>query len=202
MSGSTLRTHVAALRRALGPAANRVCTEPAGYLVEAGPGELDLRSFRELSGHGRAALCRGDFAEAARLLRKATALWREPMLADLPDTPQLWPRVTELAEERQLVAEMLIDARLGLGEHHQLIPELRTRCEIDPPQEETFEQLMTALYRSGRRGEACDAYQSLRTRLVESYGTDPGPTVEKLHLGILNDDAALRQLPVAGQPHV
>lgn len=102
----------------------------------------------------------------------------------------------ELAEERQLAVEALTDARLALGQHRELISELAVRSEINPPRERASEQLMTALYRSGRRAEACDVYRRLRERLADSYGIDPGPTVRKIYQWILNDDEALH-LPVS-----
>jgi DNA-binding SARP family transcriptional activator len=191
ITGSTLRTHVTALRRALGDAACRVRTEPAGYQIDVRPGECDLQLFHELAIRGRSALYDQDYESATTLLRTAAELWREPALADLPDTPDLWPQMTKLAEERRLVCESLIDAMLGLGRHREVIPELLQRCEIDPPQERTFEQLMTALYRSGRRAEAFDVYRSLCSRLSESHGADPGPVAKDLHQRILTDDSEL-----------
>ncbi|QZL04212.1 AfsR/SARP family transcriptional regulator (plasmid) [Streptomyces sp. BHT-5-2] len=192
MAGSTLRTHIAALRRALGSAADRVRTVPAGYLIEVRTGELDLAEFRDLSSRGREALSASDYAAAGRLLRQAADLWRGPVLTDVPDSPDVWPLVMELDEERQLVAEGLVDARLHLGEHRELIPELRARASMDPPQERVVEQLMTALYRSGRRIEACDAYRRLRKLLAEAYGVEPGSAVERLHQRILADHSDLR----------
>jgi DNA-binding SARP family transcriptional activator len=190
VGGSTLRTHITALRRALGADADRVLTSPSGYLLQAEPSEVDLRLFRMLSQRGRQAYADGDHEAAVRLLRQATGMWREPSLADVPRTPHLWPQIMEIAEERRLVSETLIDARLHLGQHRELIPELRARTAADPPQERLFEQLMTALCRSGRRAEACDAYLRLRKRLAESYGVDPGPAIESLHRRILTGDQA------------
>ncbi|WP_344866548.1 AfsR/SARP family transcriptional regulator [Amycolatopsis ultiminotia] len=192
ISGSTLRTHVAALRRALGPGAERVRTEAAGYTVETSQGESDVAEFRELARRGHEALRRQDFLEAEALLERAACLWREPMLADLPDSPRSTPLVMKLAEEHQLLSEALIDAKLGLGLGGQLIPELRVSCEADPPRERAFEQLMIALYRSGRRAEACDVYKNLRMRLVESYGADPGPGAAGVYRQILTDHEDLR----------
>jgi DNA-binding SARP family transcriptional activator len=189
VAGSTLRTHITALRRSLGAqAAARVRTLPAGYLIEADPIEVDLRHFRLLYQGGRRACADGDHRRAVELLRQATGMWREPLLADVPRTTHLWPQVMEIAEEWRLASETLIDARLSLGEHRELIPELLARTTADPPQERPFEQLMTALYRSGRRAEACDAYLRLRRRLAESYGVEPGPAIEAVHQRILTGE--------------
>jgi DNA-binding SARP family transcriptional activator len=44
---------------------------------------------------------------------------------------------------------------------------------------------MLALYRSGRRGEALDAYQRLRATLVRSLGLEPSAALSKLQRSIL-----------------
>src|SRR5919107_2106815 len=65
---NTLQGRVSALRRALGPAgAGLVVTRPPGYVLEAGPGQVDAARFERLVGEaGRAG---GD--AAARLLEEA-----------------------------------------------------------------------------------------------------------------------------------
>jgi DNA-binding SARP family transcriptional activator len=44
---------------------------------------------------------------------------------------------------------------------------------------------MLALYRSGRRGEALDAYRRLRTLLVRDLGLEPSAALGKLQRSIL-----------------
>jgi DNA-binding SARP family transcriptional activator len=44
---------------------------------------------------------------------------------------------------------------------------------------------MLALYRSGRRGEALDAYQRLRATLVRTMGLEPSLALAKLQRSIL-----------------
>src|SRR5499427_4552517 len=52
----TLQNYVKRLRQGLGPAGyERIVTRPAGYLVQVGPGELDVARFEQLAGAGRAA---------------------------------------------------------------------------------------------------------------------------------------------------
>ena len=50
----TLQNYVKRLRQVLGPAGyERIVTRPAGYLIEVGPGELDVARFGELRGRAR-----------------------------------------------------------------------------------------------------------------------------------------------------
>jgi DNA-binding SARP family transcriptional activator len=49
-------------------------------------------------------------------------------------------------------------------------------------------QYMRALYLSGRRVQALEVFQRLRTDLVNELGLEPGPSVQRLHQAILNAD--------------
>ena len=52
----TLQNYVKRLRHVLGPAGyERIVTRPAGYVIEVGPGELDVARFSELRAGGLAA---------------------------------------------------------------------------------------------------------------------------------------------------
>ncbi|CAM5712463.1 BTAD domain-containing putative transcriptional regulator [Kitasatospora aureofaciens] len=52
--------------------------------------------------------------------------------------------------------------------------------------------LMKALYWSGRRADAIDAYHRTRRTLAEEYGVDPGAELQELFGSILRGD------PIAG----
>ena len=81
----TLQNYVKRLRRALGPEGyERIVTRPAGYLVAAGTGELDVTRFAELVAAGRDAARAGAWELAAAQLSAALGLWRGQPLADVP----------------------------------------------------------------------------------------------------------------------
>ncbi len=169
------------------PDPGRLRTHPSGYLIIAGPGELDADDFRELAGRGRDALDAGESREAAALLGRALSQWREPPLDDVPAVPAR----DRLLGLRQEARDALIDARLALGEHRQVLSELRAAVTADPLREHAWAQLVTALYRSGARAEALAAFGRLRIALVSSYGIDPGPELQDLHRRVLADDPSL-----------
>jgi DNA-binding SARP family transcriptional activator len=54
---------------------------------------------------------------------------------------------------------------------------------------------MTALYGSGRPGEALSLYRDVRNRLIEDQGTEPGPLLSELHQRILRHDPQLAVRP-------
>src|SRR5256885_1330768 len=59
-----------------------------------------------------------------------------------------------LAELRAVALETRTDAALRLGEAATLISELESRIRRVPYRERSWEQLITALYRSGRQSDA------------------------------------------------
>lgn len=190
-SGSALRTHIWQLRRCGCALAEHLHTVPGGYLIRVGPGELDLDQFRAHTERGRQALRMGDHETVVTELTAARALWRSPALADLPRTPAMAAAVSRLMDERLIVDEHLTTARLALGDHRELLGELRERVQVDPLAERSWEQLALALYRCGRQAEALDSLMRARTTLADRYGVDPGPGLRELQMRILAGDPEL-----------
>src|SRR5262249_2083685 len=54
---------------------------------------------------------------------------------------------------------------------------------------------MTALYVSGRPGDALSLYRDTRSRLIEEQGAEPGPMLSELHGRILRHDPDLASRP-------
>jgi DNA-binding SARP family transcriptional activator len=192
-----LRTHVYLLRRNLA-VAERLRREDNGYLLHVRPGELDLEDFRALAAQGQHALAAGDLCRAEQLLRRAMALWRLPELRDVPPTQAVMADTVKLTSERVRAHEQLIDAVLRQGRHRELVPELEANVCVNPLNERAWEQLILALYGSGRRAEAIRAFNSARTLLVDDYGIDPGPRLRHLFHQVLRDDPTL--VPAGSRP--
>lgn len=187
---TALRVRMSDLRRALGNC-DRLVTHQSGYRLVVKPGELDTVTFGKLASHGRAALDSGHPGDAARLLSRAAGLWRDPPLADLPDTPPVGLIRTALLEQRRDVQEWLIDARLALGQHHGALAEIRACIAADPLAEHPHVQLMLALYRGGQKAAALAAYTRLRDLTVREFGQDPGPEARALLEQMLADSPEL-----------
>lgn len=187
---STVRTHIMMLRH-VQPLTDRLRTVPGGYLIQVRPGELDLDRFRELAVRGRRVLQEGDHRTAAKLLDEAAALWREPPLCDLPSTLAMSQETEKLLDERRMVDELLIDARLALGQHREVLGGLRASAQQDPMNERICRQLVLALHRCRLLPEAFEAYSRLRTTLAEEYGSVPSRGLQRLYQQILEEDPAL-----------
>ena len=95
---------------------------------------------------------------------------------------------------RVVVRERVIDAKLALGGHLDVVGELEALIGENPLRERLRGQLMLALYRCERQADALQAYQDARRRLVEELGIEPGQRLRDLERAILAQDPAL-QLP-------
>jgi DNA-binding SARP family transcriptional activator/tetratricopeptide (TPR) repeat protein len=188
---TTLQNYVMRLRRALGPAgATRIVTQPAGYLIQATPAELDVARFADLSASGLAAAGNGDWAKSAGQLSAALALWRGQPLMDVPSERLVLREAPHLEEIRWQCLEAQVEADLHLGRHAQVTSELLRLVRDEPLRENLHVLLMLALYRSGQQAAALAAYHQARQALVEA-GVKPGPRIQHMHARILQSDPDL-----------
>jgi len=184
----TVQVYVSRLRHEL--PAGAIVTRPGGYTLVLDGDELDLQTFEGRADEGRAALAAGDCEQAAQLLRESLALWRGPPLAGL--TSEAFRREAERLEELRLRAlEVRIEADLGCGREREIVPELQTFVKEHPFRERPRAQLMLALYRSGRPGDALALYREFRGLLVEELGMEPGLELRELEQAILRQEPAL-----------
>jgi DNA-binding SARP family transcriptional activator/Tfp pilus assembly protein PilF len=197
---AALHSAIQRLRSTLGPAgAALIATRPPGYALQLGDGELDVRQFALLAARGQAAAGARSWVQAADLLREALGLWRGEALADIPSQALRAREVPPLDDERLQVLGLRIDADLRLGRHREIAAELRQLVAAHPLLEHFHAQLMLALYRGGRQGDALAAYQDARRVLADELGIDPGPELQDLHQRILAADPELL-LPPGTQP--
>ncbi|MEB3960686.1 AfsR/SARP family transcriptional regulator [Streptomyces kunmingensis] len=160
-------------------------TAPGGYLLDSANGTFDVRELDRLSGLGYRAMDAGDFPGAARHLREAMALWTGSAFADVQIGPQLEMEAKRLEETRLCVLDQRIEAELRLGRHRDLLAELTVLVNRYPIHENLHGQYMLALHRSGRRGEALEAYQRLRATLVREMGLEPSAELRRVQQMIL-----------------
>ncbi|MDX1658855.1 MAG: BTAD domain-containing putative transcriptional regulator [Nitriliruptorales bacterium] len=160
-----------------------------GYVLEVEPEVVDARRFERLIREGIATL-EHDAEQAGRLLRDALGMWGRP-LGGLSDQPSLRAESARLEDLRLRGLEARIAADLELGRHDDVADELRRHTREHPLRERLWGQLMVALYRAGRQGEALEAYEAARRTLAEELGADPSPSLQRLHGRILEHDPGL-----------
>lgn len=83
-----------------------------------------------------------------------------------------------------------IAADFELGRHEFLVSELTYLTDLHPLREQFHAQLMRALYLSGRRAEALEAFLNARRVLVDHAGVEPGVDLQELHRQILAGTSA------------
>jgi SARP family transcriptional regulator, regulator of embCAB operon len=202
-ASTTLQTYVLQLRKLIGNAVRDCPTEakdilvtrPNGYMFRTGPGQLDVDRYEQLAHQGNESLFLGDTETAVRQLREALSLWRGSALAGVELGQLLQAHVIRLKESRLHTVERRIEAELRLGNHQALLSELAVLVVEEPFNENIRAQFMLALYRSGRRTEALEAFRQLRALLIEEIGLEPSPRMYRLQQAMLTANPALDEAP-------
>jgi DNA-binding SARP family transcriptional activator len=187
-----LENYVSELRRTLGK--DLIETRPSGYLLRLAPECVDVVRFERLVADARREQ-RPEEREAR--FGTALSLLRGEPLADLAFEPFAGAEIARLQELELGAREELLDARLELGHHAEIVGELERLVNSHPYRERFRAQLMVALYRAGRQADALAAYQAARHDLLEELGIDPGEELQHLERAILRQDPALRAPPRA-----
>ena len=194
-AAKTLQVHISRLRKALGGedggAAGPITTRDRGYRLEIDPERLDAHRFKSLVAKGRAELAADRPERAAAALDSALVLWHGAPLADLAYETFAQAEIARLDELRIGALELLMEAKLALGRHAEVVEELEPLVGEHPYREGLRAQLMLALYRADRQADALQAYQDARKTLVEELGIEPGERLRALERAILAQDATL-----------
>ena len=122
----------------------------------------------------------------------ALALWRGPFCHGL-SSPLLDAQRDRLAESRISMIEERVELDLALGQHGDVVAELRGLVAEHPLRERLHGLLMLALYRSGRQADALAAFREARRLLQDELGVEPAAPLQRLHQQILSADPELDQ---------
>jgi len=204
-AAKTLQVHISRLRKALGGSSasgtDVVVTREHGYQLELDLEHLDAHRFERLVAEGRSELDAGHPEAAMSALEQALSLWRGPPLADLAYEAFAQREIARLDELHGAALERLIEAKLTLGRHVEVIGQLESLVDEYPYREGLRAQLMLALYRADRQADALQAYQDARRKLVEELGIEPGERLRELERAILAQDPELAApVAAAGEP--
>lgn len=184
---NSLQSHLSYLRRVLGGRSTIVARSP-GYVLELPAEATDVEVAERLLREGRET---PDPTRRATCLRSAVALWRDRPLVDVDTTPWLHDHADRLAQLEHEAVRGLIDARLALGEHARLVPELEQLTQQHPLDEQVHAQLILSYYRAGRQGDALATCRRLRRTLGDELAIDCSPAVRDLEAAVLRQDPAI-----------
>src|SRR6201997_2419650 len=193
-AAKALQTHISSLRRTLGD--GFVLTQGSGWTANAT--EIDASRYKLAAKMGRDAAAADDTSQAVAHFEEALTLWRG--VPELPDTQRGASEKTRWIEGHAALVEDRADALLATGRAAEIIGELEAAVADAPLRERRWGQLMLALYRAGRQGEALGAYQRARALLADELGVDPGPELRRLEAAIVAQDAALETPAVQQLP--
>src|ERR1700742_4175945 len=189
-AAKALQTHISSLRRALGDGV--VGTEGAGWTLQGT--SVDAPRYKFPAKSAREPAAAGDSGQGVARFEEALALWRG--VPELPDGRRGASEKTRWIESYAALVEDRADALLATGRAAEIIGELEAAVAEAPLRERRWGQLMLALYRVGRQGDALNAYQRARSLLADELGVDPGPELRRLEAAIVAQDESL-DIPVA-----
>ena len=186
----TLQAYISRLRKALG--SERIEARAPGYVLQAERDEVDADRFERLVVDSQRRL-ESDPQAAVRLLDTALSIWRGAAVEDLATEPALRAQAARLDELRLTAIGRRVEAKLALGRHQDLVPELERLVREHPLREPFWAALLLALYRSDRKAEALATFERARGTVGEQLGVDPSEMLRRLHERILRQDPELDQ---------
>ncbi|GAA4228946.1 hypothetical protein GCM10022254_20270 [Actinomadura meridiana] len=194
-ASTALHVHMSKLRkfiREFGVDADSVITtEVCGYRLDPSNCEVDIHVLEQTLEKSAQLIAMGRGEHASDTLKGAISLWRGPAFEDLRGNPTFEIIGRRVDEQRVYACEQRFELELQLGHHKALIREIYSQLDRYVTQENLYEYLLIALYRSGRQVDALEAYGKLRWVLAEDLGVEPSPRLRQLHRAILDHDPCL-----------
>jgi DNA-binding SARP family transcriptional activator/tetratricopeptide (TPR) repeat protein len=188
---AALQIVVSRLRTALGCAADRLTSGPAGYRIEVGDDEADHLRARRAFARAEELWAQHDFEGVAAASNTALSCWTADALADLADTPFYEVAHAELRELRLAVYELRNRAYFRRGRHVEIAADIGTWIRAEPWRERLRAHQMLALYRSGRRVDALAVYDDFCASLAGELAVEPSTFVREMYERIREQDPTL-----------
>jgi tetratricopeptide (TPR) repeat protein/DNA-binding SARP family transcriptional activator len=176
--------------RAAGGTGQELSRRLGSYTLDVSRRDVDTWRFRTLRDQARAAAAGGDDELAVTLYGEAEALWHGSPLDGLDGD---WAESirARLNEERLRAAVQRIRSELNLHRHADLVGEIADLIHQHPLDETLVELYLLALYGSGRKSEALNAYFQAERRWRSDFGVGLGTALRQIHQMMLRDDAGL-----------
>ncbi|GAA1390679.1 BTAD domain-containing putative transcriptional regulator [Catellatospora chokoriensis] len=197
---NVIHKYVGALRRLLEPdlsprdSGSYLRRRGDGYLFVGVNSGLDLVAFRELVQAAGTALAENQDSRALDRFVEALALWHGPaghgLSFGFKAAPVFLPLNNEFFEACVATAELAV----RLEQPERVLPALQLAVSMAPLNEGLHTMLIVSLGAAGLRGEALEVFRSVRIRLAEELGIDPGPALWAAQRQVLADSLE----PMAG----
>jgi SARP family transcriptional regulator, regulator of embCAB operon len=194
---NALQAHISRLRRLLDGLeperkASRLTSQSAGYQLRMNDDELDGCAFLAEVAALPGAAVELPPHEVANRARQALGRWRGPVFGGVVGGAICQSGAARYQLGRYRALEALFEGELGCGNHAAIVPELSALVAAPSLFQERFcEQLMVALYRSGRQADALDLYHRTWNQLAEGTRVQPSGRLKAYVRAILEHDPIL-----------
>ncbi|WSA20738.1 tetratricopeptide repeat protein [Streptosporangium subroseum] len=189
---SLMQGHIGALRRLLRPIwrqhrppARIVTLTNGGYTLEPEAGHLDLVLFDDLLRRAQTARDEGRPVPAKELFGQALQCWRGPVLADAGSRLRHHPAAVALNHRRTAAGLAFADLALESGHYQSAATQLRKLATDEPMHEGLHARLVLAMAGGGEQAAALRLFTTVRARLADELGVEPGRELAAAHLQVL-----------------
>ncbi|MFI1990851.1 BTAD domain-containing putative transcriptional regulator [Actinoplanes sp. NPDC020271] len=188
---NVIHKYVGALRRLLEPGlalrsgGSFITRRDSGYRFTAGPESLDLVEFRQGVALAKESLGRDRPDRALDHYLDALRLCEGPAGGSLADSAGATAVFAGIDGEFLDAAIAAAGVAVTQDRPAVLLPALRLAARIGRLHEPVHAALMTTLAAGGHQAEALETYRSIRERLVEELGIDPGRELQEAHQQVL-----------------
>ncbi|MET8145380.1 BTAD domain-containing putative transcriptional regulator [Sphaerisporangium sp. NPDC005288] len=203
---NVIHKYVGTLRRLLEPtrpvrgSGSYLRRRANGYLFVAGTGMLDLAVFRESVRAAGQAVARQQCEAALDGYVEALGLWQGTAGEGLAHGPAAMSIFAGLNGEFMTACAAAAELAISLGRPERVLPPLQLAATIAPLHEPLHASLITTLGAAGQQAQALSVYQTIRARLAEELGIDPGPALRATQQRLLNNTPAPPVRMIDGQP--
>ncbi|MET8007594.1 AfsR/SARP family transcriptional regulator [Nonomuraea glycinis] len=193
---NVIHKYVGALRRLLEPGLRARATgsylvrQGNGYRFLAGPETLDLIAFRQRVAAGRASAAAGDVEQALDRYADALLLCHGHAGEGLSESAAAMATFATVDGEFYEAAAAAAEIATRVRRPSPVLAPLRLAMKMGPLNEPVHASLMTALAAAGHQAEALAVYRTIRHRLAEDLGIDPGHDLQEAHRRVLNQTVA------------
>jgi DNA-binding SARP family transcriptional activator/tetratricopeptide (TPR) repeat protein len=195
-AANAVHRYIGALRRVIEPdlpprsPGQWLVRQADGYLLHVDADCFDLLNFRKLVQRARHSVDAGDLEAGIGVFTTALGLWQRRCAAGLEPASRTHPTLVMLEHEYvSVVCEAAAAALRGQQPGRILLP-LRQAAERNPLDEALLAHLLLVLAADGKQAEAIQLYQTVRTRLTDELGVDPGAELRAAYERVLHQQAA------------
>ncbi|SNY26056.1 AfsR/SARP family transcriptional regulator [Paractinoplanes atraurantiacus] len=193
---NVIHKYVGALRRLMEPdltprsPGSFLARHDTGYRFSAGPETLDLVAFRQSVALARELAGRDQPEEALDRYVQALQLGQGPAGDTLGDSAAATATFAGIDGEFFDAAVAAAGIALTVGRPSRVLPALRLAARMGRMHEPVHAALVTTLAAGGHQAEALDAYRSIRERLADELGIDPGRELQEAQQRVLTQAVA------------